>query len=100
MPARPDLIGAIEKIKNTVDQLDDGNTEDLDGKGVKDAMGRLTDAAQTDAPGCSETEEISKINEDVQGGRLDADDLARASRIGVRIGAGTIGQPKPKPHVM
>jgi hypothetical protein len=100
MPARPELIGAIETIKNTVDQLDDGNTDELDGKAVQDAMGRLTDAANTDAPGCQETQDITAINKEVQGGLLDADNLAKASRIGVRIAAGTIGTPKGPGHRM
>lgn len=94
MPVRPELIKDIETVKNTVDQLDDGDTDALDGKAVQDAMGRLTDAAQTDAPGCPETQEITGINQEVQGGLLNADNLARASRIGVRVAAGTVGTPK------
>lgn len=98
MPARPNLIGEIITVRDTVDQLDSGNTEALDGKAVQEAMGELTEAAQADAPGCAETAEITRINNDVQGGTLDADDLWKAGRIGVRIAAGTIGGPKPKPH--
>lgn len=93
MPPRPGLIKDIETIKNTVDQLDDGDTPSLASKGLKDAMARVTEAAQQDAPGCQETQDLTDINGHAQDGLMNPDELHHASKIAVRVGAGTIGQP-------
>lgn len=94
MQPRPELIKDVETIKSTVDQLDAGDTPALDSKALKDAMARVTEAAQNDAPGCQETQDLAAINHRAQDGLMDADELHKASKIAVRVGSGAIGQPK------
>lgn len=94
MPPRPELIKDVETIKRTVLQLDEGDTPALDSKELKGAVDRITKAAQQDNPSCQETQDLTVINDRAQDGLMDADELHRASKIAVRVSAGTLGVSK------
>lgn len=104
MTVRPELLGDVETIARAAGALGQAQIQNLPPlDDLKGAMERVTNAAQTDAPNCQDTQDIAGINGRVQGGHLGTQDIENAAIIARDTCAGSLGQPKgprnPKPRL-